>query len=115
MLRTWHAADIAIFLDGAQTDDPIVTAVIMTPVGELEVMAMVVSDRTTLTLSALHIQRSGDFVRPFGLGNLRRLADAVMEELDCDGIRIEGAARTTGSGPGRRQILRFKRRVFPAG
>jgi hypothetical protein len=82
ILRTWRASDIAITLDAAQTDDPISTAVIMTPVGELEVMAMVASDGVTLKLNALHIQRSGSFAGPFGLANLRRLADAMMVELD---------------------------------
>jgi hypothetical protein len=112
---TWRANDIDIVLDKAHVDDPIVTALITTPAGKIEAMASVYSANGILTLSGLHIQTPDAGAGSFGAVNLRRLADALMEELDCEGIRIEGAARTTGSGPGRRQILRFRRRVLPEG
>src|ERR1019366_7813957 len=110
---TWRASDITIVLDDDETDDSIVTADIVTPAGTIEIMASFALDANTLTLNGLHIQRPAKDTGPFGRANLRRLVDAVLEAIDCDEIRIEGAPRTTGAGPGRRQILRFKRRVLP--
>jgi hypothetical protein len=67
----------------------------------------------TLILRGLHLEGKGP--AQFGPGNLRKLADAVMEELGCDEIVMEGATRTTGANPGNRKIYRFQRRVFPSG
>jgi hypothetical protein len=45
---------------------------------------------------------------------LRELAQAVMELLDVDELRIEGAARTSGASPGRRPTpLVFRRAGHP--
>src|ERR1700722_1248055 len=46
-----------------------------------------------------------------GLVALRELAQAVMELLDVDELRIEGAIRTSGAGPGRRPSPLVFRRV----
>ena len=110
----WRAADITIIILDDQTDDPIVTAEILTPVGTVEVMAEVSLTAKCLALTGLHIQMSGTSNRRFGSTNWRRLADAVMEKLGCDEIRIEGAPRTTGANQGRRPVPGFKRRIFPA-
>jgi hypothetical protein len=109
---SWRASDIAIALDDEQTDDPVTTVEIMTPVGGIKVMAVVSLDDRCLKLSGLHIQPVGASNLRFGVSNLRRLADAVMERMGFDELRIEGAPRTTGANKGRRQILRLKRRVL---
>jgi hypothetical protein len=106
----WRAVDIIITLDHALTDDPIVTAQILTPSGAIDVMATVSANDSGLVFGGLHIQ--GMESGRFGLGSLRRLADAIMEEMNYDEIRVEGAPRTTGANKGRRQVLRFKRRIF---
>lgn len=60
------------------------------------------------TLSGCHIQGPG----PNQLGSLmlRQAAQQIMELLNVDELRIEGAARTTGANPGRRPApLVFRR------
>ena len=108
----WKAADVRIVVDDDLSDDPVVTATITTPAGRLRVMAAVSLEGRTLVLAGLHMH--GDHIGPrgFGMVNLRRLADAVMEVLACDEIVVEGATRTSGANPGRvPERLRFKRRL----
>ena len=67
-----------------------------------------------LVLTKLRIH--GEDVRRnmFGYRRLRWLAQAVMEVMDVDELRIEGEVRTTGAGPGHRpRALRFARAVRP--
>jgi len=57
-------------------------------------------------LSRLDIQGTG--ANTLGLGTRRNLAWSVMEMLDVYELRIEGAARPSGAGPGHRPApLRF--------
>jgi hypothetical protein len=49
-------------------------------------------------LSQCHFQGSG--ANTVGIRLLRMLAQIVMERIDVDELRIEGASRTTGAGPG---------------
>jgi hypothetical protein len=108
----WAAAAVEIILDDDMTDDPVATAEIVTPVGRLMLMAEVSFDDRVLVLAGLHMH--GEDVGPnrFGAVNLRRLADAVMERLDCDEIVVAGAIRRTGANPGRLpREIRFKRRL----
>ena len=51
-------------------------------------------------LSRLDIQGAGP--NTIGWARLRDLAQSVMELLDVDELRIEGAVRASGAGPGRR-------------
>lgn len=113
---TWRAVDIAIKFDDEQTDDPVVTVEISTPTGTVKAMAEPEdsADGRTLLLRRLHIHAINRGALQFGPGNLRKLADAVMEEFDYDETIIEGAARTTGATKDRRPVLRFKRRIFPS-
>src|SRR5688500_18121847 len=61
------------------------------------------------SLRLLHVHAPG--ANAIGPGNLRSLAEVVMERLDFDALEIEGALRTTGASPGRRpRPLRFTRR-----
>ena len=50
-------------------------------------------------LSQCHFNGSGP--QTVGIRILRMLAQIVMERIDVDELRIEGTARTTGSGKGR--------------
>jgi hypothetical protein len=50
-------------------------------------------------LWGVHVQGPGP--NRLGLSTLRGLARWVMEALDVDELRIEGAARASGAGPGR--------------
>src|SRR5580658_8009873 len=59
--------------------------------------------------SRLDIQGAGP--NTLGLVALRELARSVMEPLNVDELRIEGAARTSGAGPGRRPAPLVFRRV----
>jgi hypothetical protein len=59
-------------------------------------------------LCRLDIQGAGPNM--LGWAALRDLVQQVMEMLDVDELRIEGAARTSGAGPGRRPApLVFRR------
>jgi citrate lyase beta subunit len=110
----WRAADIRIEIVGDATDHPIVTATIETPQGTILVMGAAAAIGRALVLTKLHIH--GEDVRRnmFGYRRLRWLAQAVMEVMDVDELRIEGEVRTTGAGPGHRpRPLRFARAVRP--
>jgi hypothetical protein len=110
----WQAADVEFDLIDGATDHPVLSDLIKTPLGTLELMAEPILSKRRLMLRGLHVQ--GVDLRPNALGpaNLRRLAAIVMERLDCDEIVIEGAVRTTGAGKGRRpRPTRFARRPDP--
>jgi len=112
----WTAADIEMVLDEDLTDDPVLTAEIATPAGRLKAMADVSLDNRTLHLIGLHMH--GDDFGPsaFGAANFRRLANAVVEKLNCHEIVVEGATRTSGANPGVvPKQLRFRRRLRPRG
>jgi len=51
-------------------------------------------------LSGLHVYGAGP--NSLGTTGLRVLIRWVMEQLDVDELRIEGATRTSGASPGRR-------------
>jgi hypothetical protein len=108
----WTSADIEIVLYDELTDDAVVTVRILTPLGELIVMAEADQSDRELSLRGLHIQ--GDTLGPNDLGpvRLRQLVRAAMERMDFDAIVIEGATWTSGARRGRvPRTLRFTRRV----
>jgi len=110
----WAAANIEIVLDEDLTDDPVLTAEIATPAGRLKAMADVSLDNRTLHLIGLHLHGDDFGPNEFGSANLRRLADAVMEKLNCHAIIVEGATRTSGANPGAApKRLCFRRRLRP--
>jgi hypothetical protein len=106
----WSATDITIILDDSLTDDPFVTADILTPLGRVRVMAEVTIEGRVMVAAGLHAH--GVTLGRGGLGahRIRWLMQAIMEALDCDACIIEGAARTSVAAPGRRpDRLRFTR------
>ncbi len=106
----WRPDDILIIVDDALTDDPVLTAEIGTPMGRLKVMAEVSMGYRVMTLHGLHLHGLGIAPNRFGPAALRKLADAVMEEFECDEIVVEGAVRTSGANPGNAPGFRFIRR-----
>jgi hypothetical protein len=69
------------------------------------------SDRSAV-LQGLDVDGPGP--NAMGWSALRDLTHWAMEKLDVDILRIEGAARTTGAGPGRRPApLVFRRTRAP--
>lgn len=110
----WTAADIEIVLLTDDTDDPVVTAEIVTPAGTLRAMAEPEWRERCLILRGYHMH--GEDVGPneFGWRELRWLAQAAMEVLDVDEIRVEGEVRTSGANPGHRpRPVRFTRKIRP--
>ena len=79
--------------------------------GAAEIEAMFYAHLTgrVAMFSRLDIQGAGPNTP--GWTALRELAQSVMELLDVDELRIEGAARTSGAGPGRRPAPLVFRRV----
>ena len=76
---------------------------------EIEVMFYAVLQGRRFVAQRLDIQGSGPNV--LGFVALRELAQWVIEFLDVDEVRIEGATRTSGAGPGRRPAPIVFRRV----
>lgn len=98
------------------SEGDVISIRIGTPTGELEIMASIEFKERTLLLIGAHIQSDGG-PNSIGHGNLRSIAEFVLERIDCDEARVEGAARTTGANPGHRpRVLWFARRSRdPAG
>lgn len=65
----------------------------------IEVMADVELHRDRAVLRGLHIQGAGP--NTIGPAGLRGLVGWVKEYLDVSELRIDGALRTSGAGPGR--------------
>ncbi|HEX3883689.1 MAG TPA: hypothetical protein VHW66_13595 [Stellaceae bacterium] len=104
------AADIEIILRDDLTDHPITTVRLLTPVGEMIVIAEVSVVGRELFLAGVHIQSENLGPNTLGTARLRQLAAAVMERMGLDAITIGGAVRTTGAGRGRLpRPLRFAR------
>jgi hypothetical protein len=114
----WAARDVEIIFDDGGTDDPVVTASIVTPSGVFEVMAepKIVSSPAgkCLELDRFHIHGRTHGPNMLGATRLRWLAVAVMEAMEVDEVLIRGATRTSGAAKGRRPgDLRFKRTRGP--
>ena len=106
----WASDELSFELLDDMTADPVVTIIVGTPHGTLRFMAEPEIAGPTLILRGIHIQ--GATPNAVGAGNLKVLAQAVMERMELNGLVVEGASRTTGANPGRRpSILRFARRV----
>jgi hypothetical protein len=106
----WTIEDIAFEVVNDLTDDPVVTVLVFTPVGEMAFTAEPVMRGRTLIFRRTHVQGS----RPGAVGghNLAVIAHAVMKGMDVDELIVEGALRTTGARPGRRpRDIRYARRV----
>ena len=69
-------------------------------------------DRTAV-LRRLHILGSGR--NTLGPRALRELIKWAKDQLDVEKLRIEGATRTSGAGPGRRPAPLVFRRARPLG
>jgi len=75
----------------------------------LELVAELVMDGKIMVARGVHIQGPGK--NRLGWPRLRGLAEDLMEKLELDELRIEGATRTSGAGPGRNpQPLVFRRK-----
>jgi hypothetical protein len=56
-----------------------------------------------------HVKSNGG-LWSVGIANVRMMATMVLEWMDCDEARVEGATRTTGANPGHTpRPFRFRR------
>ncbi len=107
---TW----IGIADDGSSEGD-ILTALVGTPAGVMVIMGEVEFAGRLVILRNAHIHIEGASANEVGMVNLRTVAAFVLERIECDEARIEGAVRTTGANPGHRPgVLRFTRRPCAA-
>ena len=75
----------------------------------LEIIARAAMDGETMVLSEFHILGPGR--NCLGRPKLKALIADLMEKLELDELRIEGAARTSGANPGRKPApLVFRRK-----
>jgi len=86
---------------------------LLADVFELEAVFYVHLHGRLAILRRLDIQGAGP--NSLGVAGLRDLAHWVMELLDVDELRIEGATRTSGAGPGRRPAPLIFRRARHSG
>jgi hypothetical protein len=75
--------------------------------GTIEIEAMFYAHLTGRVAIFSRLDILGAGPNTLGWSALRELAQSVMELLDVDELRIEGAARTSGAGPGRRPAPPF--------
>jgi hypothetical protein len=109
----WKVDELEVDLVADLTEHPVVTANIRTPSGLVSVMAEPEEKGRTLVLKRFDIH-SASGRNSVGIGNLRTLAQHVMERMDYDELVIEGSPRTSGARPGRIPgRLRFTRRDVP--
>ena len=78
-------------------------------VDTLEIVAELEMDGKIMVARGVHIQGPGK--NRLGWPKLRGLAEDLMEKLELDELRIEGATRTSGAGPGRKPRPRVFRRA----
>jgi hypothetical protein len=78
-----------------QTIDVIVSDGII----EVAIMADIAFEGRVASLTKCHVQGAG--ANTVGPAALRRLIRAAKEYFDVDELRIAGALRTSGAGPGR--------------
>ena len=108
----WDIEKISFEVVAEMTDHPVVTVTVNTPAGVLMFVAEPVEVDGWLILRGTHVQGVGPNV--VGMENLMLIAQAVIERMECDGLVVEGALRTTGANPGRRpRDIRFARRARP--
>ena len=101
----------AIELRPDVSEGDLLTLRVATPVGWIEIMGDIDIIGRCLLVTGAHIQ-SEHGANLVGVTNLRVVAQAILERMDCDEARIEGATRTTGASPGHRpRDIRFTRRA----
>jgi hypothetical protein len=105
--------DIEFHLLDDLTSGPVVTVEIVTPAGVLLAMAEPEEEGHALLLRRFHMHAAAG-ANAIGPGNLRRIAEVVMERMDYHELIVEGAVRTSGANPGHRPRQRFTRRLVVA-
>ena len=109
--------DVILSVTIDESEDPVVIVSIEIPEGYLEVMAEIEIDyeRRVIIARGLHLHGVDFDANGLGSIRLRQIARAMLEDLDYDECRIEGAIRTTGANPGRRpKPVRFTRKPSPS-
>ena len=95
----WTSTDIAVEIEDAE--DCTMIATVRTPVGELTVIAEVQLVAGVLWARNVHVQ--GLSPGALGRAGLNAVAHKVLEEANAEELVVEGATRTTGANPHRRQ------------
>lgn len=110
MAASWSPDDIAyIGVEPGMSEGDVITVSVSTPVGVLRMIGLIEIEGRTLLVSGFHMQ--GASPGSVGIANLRLIGAAILERIDCDEGRVEGAVRTTGASPGHRpRVVRLTRR-----
>jgi hypothetical protein len=109
-MATWRVEDVSFRLSEDESDHPVVTMVIDTPVGNVFVMAEPIQVGQAMTLQGLHVHGETTAANDIGAANLRLVIAAFMEEYDLETLVVAGGLRSNGEGSGRTpRALRFTR------
>jgi hypothetical protein len=92
-MAAWVLTDLAV------DDQDIVTARFARGADVVEILAVVVLEGGVGTLHGLHVQGNG--ANSLGVRGLLELIGWAKGYFDVGKVRIAGAARTSGAGPGR--------------
>ncbi len=111
----WTIADLTwLGIDEAASGGDVITITIGTPLGQVQIMGEAAFEmrgsRSQLIVRRAHIH-SDSGSNTIGVANLHTVAELILQKVDCDEARIEGAPRTSGANPGHTpRPLRYTRR-----
>jgi hypothetical protein len=106
----WTVSDVSFQLVPEDTSGSVATVEFVTPKGVVVIMGEPRQEGRVLIVGGVHISSRDIMPNDVGLVNLRTIAQAVMTEMDYDGIVVEGEVRTTGANKGHRpRPIRFAR------
>ena len=107
----WTAFDLDLIgFDPDTNEGDIVTIAVATPNGMISIMGEIDIIGPLIVLKGVHIHGENG-ANTIGIANLKVLAAYLLERIDCNEARVEGATRTTGARRGLKpRVLRFTRR-----
>jgi hypothetical protein len=97
----WSPDDIAFDMQFDHSEGQVWTITIMVPGAMIELMGEVSDEASRLVAKEVHIQVTGT-TPVLTRGNMKVIAQKIMEKMGYDSIIIEGAVRTSGARPGNR-------------
>lgn len=84
----WTLDDITgVELDAELSEGDVLTVCVNTPAGEIWIIGEIEIDGRLLVAKGVHMH--GDGANSVGIANLRIIAAAILDRIDCDEARVE--------------------------